>query len=151
MNWYKVFYLLSIADKVSGVMLALVIVTGIYTIVASVWALGLGDNPWKDWGTGAKRVYYIWTTTFFLSLILFTFLPSKKDCILIIAGGSVGNFITTDSSSLAIPADITKYLHVALNREISDLDTEFKKDMGMLTKKEEFIEKVKSLSKEEVI
>jgi hypothetical protein len=70
---------------------------------------------------------------------------------LIIAGGSVGSFITSDSSSRALPADLTKYLHLKLNAELNDLGTETKKELGVQTKKDEFMDKVKSFTKDEII
>lgn len=74
---------------------------------------------------------------------------------LIVAGGAVGNFITTDTSSRAIPADITKFLHLSLNKEIDDLQkevkTDIRKELGVQSEKDKFIEKVEKLSKEQLI
>jgi len=153
MNWYKVFYWMSIADNVKAVMLTLWIVFGIYFLIASFVALGAKEssNSYKNWLPGQKKVYFLFTTIFFFSITLWTFTPSKKDMMLIIAGGSVGNFLTTDSSSRALPADLTRYLHLKLNAELDDLGSETKRELGLQTKKEEFMDKVKEFSKEQLI
>ena len=71
------------------------------------------------------------------------------------AGGAVGNFITTDTSSRAIPADITKFLHLSLNKEIEDLSKEvksdIKKELGIQTPKDKLLDKVEKLTKDELI
>lgn len=151
MNWYRVFYWMSIADNVKAVFLALSIVIGIYFIIATAAALGMFDAKFTEWEKGTKRVYFIFTITFLFSITLWTFTPSKKDMMLIIAGGAVGNFITSDSSSRALPADLTKYLHLKLNAELEDLGSATKKELGLQTKKEELIDKVKDFSKEQLI
>ena len=74
---------------------------------------------------------------------------------MIVAGGAVGNFITTDTSAKSIPSDITKFLHLSLNKEIEDLQkevkTDIRKELGVQTEKDKFIDKVEKLSKEELI
>jgi len=74
---------------------------------------------------------------------------------LIVAGGAVGNFITTDTSSRAIPADISKFLHLSLNKEIDDLQkevqTDIRKELGIETQKDKLIQQVEKLTKEQLI
>lgn len=151
MNWYQVFYWMSIADNVKGVFLTLSIILGIYFIFASVAAMGMFECKFSEWDKGTRKVFFVLTPIFFVSLFLWTFTPSKKDMMLIIAGGSVGNFITSDSSSRALPADLTRYLHLKLNAELEDLGSETKKELGLQSKKEEILDKFKDFTKEQLI
>lgn len=153
MNWYKVFYWMSIADNIKIVMLIMWVVFGIYTMISTFVALGANneDSVWSKWEKGSKRVFMIALITFISSIFLWTFIPSKKDCMLIIAGGSVGSFISSDSSAKALPADLTKYLHLSLNKELNDLGIDTKKELGLQSKKEEMLDKLKDFSKEQLI
>lgn len=151
MNWYKVFYWLSVADNVKLVMCILSIVLGVYMFGAIAAALGVFEDNFRSWEKGSKRVFYIFSIAFFISIMSWAFLPSKKDAMLIIAGGSVGNFLTTDSSSRALPADLTKFLHLKLNAELNDLGQETKKELGLQSPKEEFLDKAKEFTKEQLI
>ena len=99
-----------------------------------------------DWAKKYSSIsFYICLGLAIVMWICYVLVPTKKDCLLIIAGGAVGNFITSDSSSKALPADITEYLHLSLRDEIKSLRTDVKKDLGMQSKKENLIDKVKNI------
>lgn len=151
MNWYKIFYWLTVADNVKTVFLVLAVACGIFTIIATIGAYGAFENPYKEWESFSKRVYKVMVIIFLLSGLLWTFTPSKTDCLLIIAGGSVGNFITSDSSSRAIPADITKFLHLKLQDQILSSSDDIKRQLNMQSPKEKLMDKVKDLTKEQLI
>lgn len=115
------------------------------------------NKSWMNYRKWSGRTFWF---TFTLSLLLWigwAMTPTKKDCLLIIAGGSIGNFISNDSNATKIPGDVMKYFHLSLRNEIKDLElpTDVKqslnKDLGIKTDKEEFADKLKSLSKEELI
>jgi hypothetical protein len=82
---------------------------------------------------------------------LYLFTPSKGDTLLIIAGGAVGNFVTSDSSSKAIPSDITNFIHMKLKAEMINVDDDIKRQLDVQSPKEKFMDKVKDLSKEQLI
>jgi hypothetical protein len=144
---------MSIADNVKTVMLTLWIIFGVYFGIATFVALGGGEKntSYKNWLPGQRKIYFLFSLIFFFCIVLWTFTPSKKDCMLIIAGGSVGNFITSDSSSRALPADLTRYLHLKLNSELNDLGSETRKELGLQSKKEETLDKLKDFTREELI
>lgn len=174
MNWYSVFYWLTVSDGVKRFFDVasnwFTFFTIIFFIIAIVTSIGKAyaideenlktqeeekKNPnFRSWELAKKYAMKFFYT--FLILWLFTWLgyvftPSKKDCLLIIAGGSVGNFITSDSSASKIPSDITSYLHLSLKKEISQLTAEERTELGMQTPKERLLDKVQKLSKEELI
>ena len=151
MNWYKIFYWLTVADNVKAVFLTLTIVCGIFTMLCTIGAYGAFENAYRNWESFSKRIYKIIAIIFLLSGLLWTFTPSKTDCLLIIAGGSVGNFITSDSSSQKIPADITKFLHLKLQDQILNSSDDIKRQLDMQTPKEKLMDKVKDLTKEQLI
>lgn len=154
MNWYKIFWYFTIADNLKTICAWLSIVSSVFFVVFVIVRLASIDNTAAKFFELSRPA----RTTFFISLFLgignlflWSILPSKKDALVIIVGGTVGNFVTTDSSSAKIPADLTRYLHNYMQREISNLDSETKKDLGLETPKDKFLEKVKQMSKDEVI
>lgn len=175
---YSVFYWLTRADSVkdffdttSNIFTWLCIISGIIYVILSVMnAVTISENKLKNEGEektdpdfravqiGRKYLARLFYTMLPLALITWTcwvFTPTKKDCMLIVAGGAVGNFITSDSSARSIPADITKFLHLSLNKEIDDLSKEtqqdIKKELGIQTPKEKLLDKVANLTKDEII
>lgn len=169
MNYYSVFYWLTVADGVkevfdtfSNIFTALTVVSLIaFAIMIGTTIEYKGDKESADyksslsWRKFIGRIYWICQIICIITWLGYVFTPTKKDCLLIVAGGAVGNFITTDTSARAIPADITKFLHLSLNKEIEDLQkevkTDIRKELGVQTPKDKFIEKVEKLSKEQLI
>jgi hypothetical protein len=101
----------------------------------------------------AKVFSYVFLVLTLITWSLWALVPTKKDFLIIIAGGAVGNFITSDSSSQKLPSDMTKYLHLYLNKEIDNLGDDFKKQILIKTPtlKESFLDKAKNLTKEQII
>lgn len=169
MNYYNVFYWLTVADGVKEVFDTFSNIFTFLTVISFiVYAILIGacidlkmrdkDSEYKETMIWRKLVgKFYWTAQIIcvITWLGWVFTPTKKDCMLIVAGGAVGNFITTDTSSRAIPADITKFLHLSLNKEIDDLQkevkTDIRKELGVQTDKDKFIEKVEKLSKEQLI
>lgn len=65
------------------------------------------------------------------------------------------NFITSDSSAKAIPSDITEFLHLSLREQVKEIqegvESDVKKQLGVQTEKEKFVDKLKDMTKEEII
>lgn len=94
------------------------------------------------------RVYF-WISMImtFLTWVAWAAIPTKKDCLLIVAGGGAMNFLTTDSSAKQLP-------HEAMNYVVTELRTmaaEAKVDMGISKQKDKVIEEAKSLTGAELI
>ena len=176
MNWYNVFYWLTVSsgvksffDVTSNIFTSAAIASFIiFVILIIVKSINISDNKLKtsnDDNTDpdfrgvslaekyVKHIFYI-----SLGLSLFTWMgyvvtPTKKDCLLIITGGSIGNFVTSDSSAKQIPADAMKFLHLSLQKEIKELDKETQEIImnQVPSKKNDFVDKIKTLSKDELI
>lgn len=159
MNWYNIFYWVTVADGVkdffdvsSNVFSWFAVIFLVATLV-SVGAYGSNkaegnireqeDKGWKYWMSFMRRMT-VWTTVF--ALITWTgyvFCPSKRDAVIIIAGGAVGNFITSDSSARQIPAELTLLVREKMRSEIEDLKTDVVGDTLASKSKEELIELLK--------
>ena len=84
--------------------------------------------------------------------------PTKKDCVMIIAGGGIATFLTSDTNARQIPAELSKLSVVAIQSwqdQIKDFSVEDRKNIGILTPeekvKDDYISKMKQMSKEEII
>jgi len=173
-DFYGIFYWLTVADSVkkffdaaSNIFTVFAVISFIAFFITSIGrAVTVSSNDLQNedeenkspdaraWTLIRKFILRFFYPMLFLSIITwmgYVFVPTKKDCLLIVAGGAVGNFITHDSSAKAIPSDITRFLHLSLQEQMKDLNSDVKKELGMQTKKEEFVDKVKSLSKEELV
>lgn len=174
MNWYGLFYLLGVADKVEGVALGLsIFTTAVTVIMLIVWLIANADydefliftnpqagnntkltdgqvavmkksNKFRKWWGG-----FIFAMCFFWTLYML--IPNKRDIILIAAGGGAMTFLSQDSTAKQIPANITKFLNTTLTTEIAKLDKETREELGAVTPKERLIDKAKEMTKEELI
>lgn len=158
MNWYKIFYWVMVADGVksffntSSTIFTWFSVIFLLAFIVTCFTYGAGksegmtdgdEKQYKYWINALRRLT-IWTTI----LCLFTwmgyvFCPSKKDAVVIIAGGAVGNFITSDSSAKQIPAELTLLVREKMRSEIEDLKTDVIGDTLAAKSKEELIELLK--------
>jgi hypothetical protein len=173
-NYYDVFYWMSVSDGVkhffdiasniftgaSIISLGILIITTFFkanSVYASNTKTEEEDKLHPDvraWEMARKycaRLFYISLPLCIIFWMGYVLTPTKKDCLMIVAGGAVGNFITTDSSSKALPADVTKFLHLSLKKEISSLGDDVKREFDIQTPKEKLMDKVKELTKEQLI
>lgn len=162
MNWYSVFYWITVADSVktffdtfSNIFTFLAIVTLIAYIIAVCIRVGGKDEYHRDYSAEAIAEINFWvkrcSVFFWWSAILcvftwagYVFTPTKKDGIIIVTGGALGNFITTDSSAKAIPAELTKFVKNYIQKEAVALELEE-------SPKTKLTEKLEDLTKEEII
>jgi len=165
MNWYQIFYLFSIVDNLGtffGWMVAvftlITLVSWIVFIIYKSNANGIFDDEKKEEDAENKRdlaiqrKWVMFSTTFFIIFwLLYIITPTKKDMLLIIAGGSVGEFVANDSSAQKLPADITRFLHaeiVKATAEIGENDDNKKEDNKSAIAPE--VERIKNMSKDEL-
>jgi hypothetical protein len=120
MNWYAVFYLFSLADKISAVSGAFAIITAVLLCITFVSALV--EETWdsSDWKIWRRFLYIFLPFTFFFSS-MYMLVPDRKDMLLIIAGGSVGQFVATDENAKQIPSDVARFLRHEIVNATADL------------------------------
>ena len=77
------------------------------------------------------------------------FTPNRQDMLLIIAGGSVGEFVTSDENAKEIPSDVARFLRKEILEATADMnDPEAVKEaLGL----EAEVDTLKDMSKEELI
>lgn len=164
MNWYSIFYWISVADKVSKILSSIAILTFILLIICAIgWFVStnaVSENA-KSGNENDQSVYYnewvVWLRSWRLASVLCLFicvitslmwagLPSKRDALTIVAGGAVGTFITTDSSAKQIPAEAMNLLRTKIRSEIMELNNpiEVLSDTLQEKSKEELIEILKN-------
>ena len=176
MNYYSVFYWISVADGVKRFFGTSSTIFCFFTVVLFLCALVCvfgknvtisegnlstkeeedKDPDFRSWDGFQKQSLRWFYVSLILCLITWTawvFVPSKKDCLLIVAGGAVGNFLTTDSSSKQLPADITRFLHSELQKDIASVNDDAKKELGIKAKtpKQTLLEKAQSMTKDELV
>lgn len=163
MNWYQIFYLFSIANKLGTffgwmvtIFTLITLVSWVIFIIYKCYSNGfLLDDKKEDKADrenlAIQRKWVWFSTTFFVIFwMLYILTPTKKDMLLIIAGGSVGQFVASDSSAQKLPADITRFLHaeiVKATAEIGDNKTNESDKKSVIAPE---VERIKNMSKQEL-
>ena len=81
----------------------------------------------------SARNWMMWSYPFmFLWWALVVFTPSKKDALLIVAGGQTMNFLTTDSSAKQIPSELSNFVVT----ELKNMAADAKVDLNIANQKE---------------
>jgi len=163
-NWYEIFWFLTIADEVKTALHTIAVAAFVFLIASLVfyfisvyWKSAEIENNGNDTDSEVKK-WAVWVkafkTVFIASLIICfvsecfnIFIPSKRDALIIIAGGAVGNFITKDSTSKQIPHEVMELLSTKIKAEIKNTDMKTlisgEKDTLQNMTKEELIKKIK--------
>lgn len=185
MNWYSIFYWLTVSDGVkeffdvtSNITTGLTIVTlAAYVILKIAQSVCISEHKLKtveaeaqdpdtrSYGKASRVVLGLFILSIAMSMTTWTgyvLTPTKKDCLMIVAGGAVGNFLTSDTSASQIPSDITTFLHMGIQKEIANLNTsesEIKHDPVTMvaepasdtTDTDRIVGKLEDMTKEELI
>jgi hypothetical protein len=159
-NYTKLFYWVSVADNASTLFgWMCVLFTIIAIIVTIVFFVGMFGEDFSDDKTEGKpsereifvnwmRKWLFWTYPFMvLFWMLYVLTPDKKQSLLIIAGGGVLNYLTTDSIAKEIPHELTDYVVT----ELKSMAAEAKVDLGIKTEKQKVLEQVKDLTPEQLL
>lgn len=154
MNWYTIFYLFTILDKLSAAFITGGVISTIgfvaFSIVYFVNKDRLTQSLYKADGEHWLNVIkWPYRTSIFLSIFFWTLIivtPTRKDMIIIIAGGAVGEFVTKDSASQKLPADITRFLRGEILKATAELSDAAKQSIGIETE----AERIKNMSKKEL-
>jgi hypothetical protein len=146
MNWYTVFYLFSLSDKISDTMFTLSVLASIISgISLCIWCIGQVDG---DEFNKARRWFLTTFPIAFIAWSLWAFIPDRNDMLLIVAGGSVGEFITNDENAKELPTDITRFLRKEiLEATMEDGNVVVREALGVKSTKDKLME----LSKDELV
>lgn len=149
MNYTTLFYWLVVADNAKGLFLAGCWLFGFIAVIATMINLINGGSDDKDEGIQRVSRKWIWWSypIFFLFMSLQVFTPSKKDALLIVAGGQTLNFLTTDKSAKQIPRELSGFVLT----ELKNMAKEAEVDLNISTQKEKLLEKAKTMTTEELL
>jgi len=160
MNFYWIFYLYSIVNNLSTFFGWFCVIFTLISVVSWVlFFVGKGGTVNSD-NTETEKQYFaslakgtrpwVWWATTFMTIFWLAYVatPSKKDMLLIVIGGTVGNYITTDKNAKQLPNDVVVWMRA----EILKATSELKVDLGdkKKTMQESQLEDLKKLSKEQL-
>jgi hypothetical protein len=151
MNYSKLFYWLVVADNMKSLFTTFIVIftaiAAISTIAYFICAADSSDPDNPDHQAMARKWMW-WSYPF---AILFWMLqiatPSKKDSLLIVAGGQTLNFLTSDSTAKQIPHELSNFVLVELKNMAKDADVE----LGIKDQKEKILNEAKSMTSDELI
>jgi hypothetical protein len=78
---------------------------------------------------------------------LFVLTPSKKDSLLILAGGGSMKFLTTDSAARELPHELTSFVVSELKSMAKDAQV----DLGIASQKEKILEEAKKMTVDQLM
>jgi hypothetical protein len=145
MDYTKLFYWLVVADNAKFMF---DVFTGIFTLVSVIATVAYFINIGDDDNQRMSRNWMWWSypiMIIFWSLTIFT--PSKKDALLIVAGGQTLNFLTTDESAKQIPSELSGFILT----ELKNMAAEAQVELGIKDQKERLIEEAKTMTTEELL
>lgn len=159
MNYTKLFYWLTVADNAKTLFMWGIVIFTIIAVVSTAVNLIFrvismddtnSESDKKDASkvAGGARGWMKWGipfSLFFWALYILT--PSKKDALLIVAGGTTLNFLSTDSSAKQIPHELSSFLVT----EIRNLAEDTKVELNINDNKNKILEEAKSLTGEQLI
>jgi hypothetical protein len=133
MSWYSIFYWITVADGVkdffdtfSNIFCFLSVVIGLIFIVAFIICqdstndedVQRSANIWLKY---SRRLFVFFVILTMITWAGYVFCPNKRDALIIVAGGAVGEFITSDTAAKQIPSEVMTLLRDKIRSEIKDI------------------------------
>ena len=145
MNYTSLFYWLTVADNAKTMFVTFISLFCIIAVFSTgAYFLNVDDED----NQRMSRKWMWWSYPFmilFWSLYIFT--PSKKDALLIVAGGQTLNFLTTDSTSRQIPHELTSFIVT----ELKNMAENAKVDLNIASQKDKILQEAKNMSANQLI
>ena len=147
MNYTSLFYWLTVADNARDMFkVGLIIFTGI-AVIATIGNIIMRAEGEDDSAIQCRKWMW-WSIPFtFLFWSLFIFTPSKKDALLIVAGGQTMNFLTTDKSAKQIPHELSTFVVT----ELKNMAAEAKVDLNIKDQKQKILDQAKEMTAKELV
>ena len=146
-DYSALFYWLVVADNAKDFFKAGLIIFSIVAGLATAIYFLMGSEGNESEQTMARK--WLWWSApfsiFFWALFIFT--PSKKDALLIVAGGQTLNFLANDKSAKQIPSELSNFVLT----EVKNLAADAKVDLGIANQKDKILEKAKKMTTEELM
>lgn len=154
MDYTKLFYWLVVADNAKTMfmtfMVIFTIISGLSTLCFIFGREDINDNlKCPPGGVAERDKKWMWYGYPFMILFwtLFLFTPSKKDSLLIVAGGGTLNFLTTDSTAKQIPHELSNFVVT----ELKNMARENEIDLNLKEQKQKIIDEAKTLPTDQLL
>ncbi len=152
MSYTQIFYWLTVADNARTFFIVFTTIFTIISTISTIWFIvdRCGHDMSTGSGSAAERAKkWMWWCYPFMILFwaLFILTPSKKDALLIVAGGQTMEFLTTDKSAKEIPHELSNFLVT----EIKNMASEAKVDLNIKDQKQKILDSAKKMSGEELM
>jgi hypothetical protein len=144
MNWYSIFYWLTVADNAKDFFRVFAIIFTFIAVLATFSFINASKTEEKK----DSKKWVMWSYPFavlFWAGIIFT--PSKKDSLLIVAGGGTLQYLTSDSSAKQIPHEMTSFILTQLQSMSQDV----KIQVDTKNQKEKILKQAKDMTAEELL
>lgn len=145
MNWYKLFYWLTVADNAKTMF---IVFTALFTLISVISTIAYFTNHDEEDNQRMSRKWMWWSYPFmilFWSLFIFT--PDRKDALLIIAGGGTMEFLTTDSTAKQIPHELSNFVIT----ELRNMGAEAQIELGVKSQKDKILDEAKQMTSEQLL
>lgn len=159
MSWYKIFYWLTRADDVkhfldifSNWTLSLGIIS---TVVYLIMFIISKDSTTSDtdrisaiyWRKSIGKLTLFIQVTMLILWAGWVLVPTKKECLLIAAGGGAMNYLTQDSLGKQIPHELSGFVITELKAMSKDAQVE----LAILSNKDRILEEAKSMTTQQLM
>lgn len=155
MNYTKLFYWLTVADNAKALFVVFIIIFTIISVVSTIgyfvccYTEDVERQTESDKAAQRMARKWMWWAypfmIFFWSLYVFT--PSKRDALLIVAGGQTLQYLTTDSTAKKIPHELTSFVV----SELKNMAKSAEVSIDVKTQKEKILDQAKKMSSQEII
>lgn len=152
MNYTQLFYWLTVADNAKTFFMTFAVIFSIISGAATIGFLfgrEVEDLSCPPDGNAERSKKWMWWSYPFMILFwaFWIFTPTKRDALLIVAGGQTMNFLTTDASAKQIPHELSAFVVT----ELKNMAKEAQVDLNIKSQKEKILEEAKTLSSEELL
>jgi hypothetical protein len=154
MNWYKLFYWLTVADNAKTMFIAFIVIFTIISLIATIAYFSNTGSSYNPQGDSEKenqmmsRKWMWWSYPFmilFWSLYVFT--PDRKDALLIVAGGGTMEFLTTDSTAKQIPHELSSFVVT----QLKNMGKEAQVELGIQSQKDRILDEAKNMTSQQLL
>lgn len=156
MDYTSLFYWLVVADNAKTLFIWGMVIFGIVALISTIclvvslcsdyYGVRATEERTRDVNMSKKWMWWSYPFLFFWCS-LFVFTPSKKDSLLIVAGGGTLNYLTTDSTAKQIPHELTNFVVTELKNMAKDNEI----DLNIKSQKEKILNEAKSMTSEEIL
>lgn len=147
MDYTTLFYWLVVADNARQFFVVAIVIFMIIVVISTVtYFINADNNDDKAQAMSRKWMWYSYPFCIFF-WFLFIFTPSKRDALLIVAGGQTLNFLTTDATAKQIPHELSNFVVT----ELKNMAADAKVDLNIADQKDKLLEKAKKMSAEELM